>query len=199
MAKIDTVIFDFYNTIMVNPESTLMSTVNFERLPAKDKNKFKKISALCNTGKVSIKVYLQELKKIMGLPGTIRQLRSMFDNTPLIKPSWRIFTQLSKTYKTAILTNDGKGGAQSSAKTAGIKLPKNFFASSNIRLTKPDPKIYKLVLRKLGSKPENTAYIDDDMNNVKAARKLGIHAIQFDGNIVKLLTALNKLGIKVKI
>ncbi|MBU6447299.1 HAD-IA family hydrolase [Patescibacteria group bacterium] len=199
MAKITTVIFDFYNTIMVNPELTLMDMVNFKRLHAKDKIEFKKISALCNEGKVSISTYLRELKKIFRLPGTIKQLRFMFDHTAFIEPSWLIFRQLSKNYKTAILTNDGRGGARSSARTAGITLPKNFFSSSEIGLTKPDPKIYKYVLQKLDSKPESTVYIDDDLKNVKAARKLGINAIQFDGNISKLLAALNKLGIKVRI
>lgn len=196
--KITTIIFDFYNTIMVNPELTLMSMANFERLPSKDKIEFKKISASCNKGKVSINIYLKELKKIFHLPGTIKQLRFMFDHTALIEPSWRVFRRLSKNYKTAILTNDGMGGARSSAKTAGIRLPKNFFSSSEIGLAKPDPEIYKHVLRKLSSRPESTVYIDDDLKNVRAARKLGINAIQFDGNISKLLTALNKLGIKVK-
>jgi putative hydrolase of the HAD superfamily len=46
-------------------------------------------------------------------------------------------------------------------------------------LAKPDPAIYRLVLEKLGIKPEEALFIDDKQLNVDAARALGMSALQF--------------------
>ena len=47
------------------------------------------------------------------------------------------------------------------------------------RLIKPDPAIYKLLLERLGSAAEETLFLDDKLENIEAARQLGIHALQF--------------------
>ncbi|MGD0520539.1 MAG: HAD family phosphatase [Terracidiphilus sp.] len=46
-------------------------------------------------------------------------------------------------------------------------------------MAKPDPAIYRLVLQKLGSGPEETLFLDDKLVNVEAARTLGMKALQF--------------------
>jgi putative hydrolase of the HAD superfamily len=46
-------------------------------------------------------------------------------------------------------------------------------------LAKPDPAIYHLTLQKLGTRPEETLFIDDKEVNIDAARALGMRAIQF--------------------
>jgi putative hydrolase of the HAD superfamily len=44
---------------------------------------------------------------------------------------------------------------------------------------KPDPSIYFHTLAKLGTRPEETLFIDDKRPNVEAARSLGIQAIEY--------------------
>jgi putative hydrolase of the HAD superfamily len=44
---------------------------------------------------------------------------------------------------------------------------------------KPDPAIYRHTLGKLGVQPEETLFIDDKLENIEAARALGMVAIQF--------------------
>lgn len=51
--------------------------------------------------------------------------------------------------------------------------------SAHVRLVKPDPAIYELILRGLGVEAGETLFVDDREPNIKAARALGIHAIQF--------------------
>ncbi len=46
-------------------------------------------------------------------------------------------------------------------------------------MAKPDPAIYRLVLEKLGTRPEETLFLDDKLVNVEAARALGMKALQF--------------------
>jgi putative hydrolase of the HAD superfamily len=47
------------------------------------------------------------------------------------------------------------------------------------RMVKPDPEIYHLLLEKLGTAPEETLFLDDKLENIEAARRLGIQGLQF--------------------
>jgi putative hydrolase of the HAD superfamily len=51
--------------------------------------------------------------------------------------------------------------------------------SYQLRIAKPDPAIYRHTLAKLGTLPAETLFIDDKLENIEAARALGIQAIQF--------------------
>ncbi len=51
--------------------------------------------------------------------------------------------------------------------------------SSEVGMRKPDPEIFQYVLDLLGADPEEVVFVDDFIENVQAARKLGLHAIQF--------------------
>jgi putative hydrolase of the HAD superfamily len=44
---------------------------------------------------------------------------------------------------------------------------------------KPDPQIYKLLLDRLQTQPDETVFVDDNAENVAAAVALGVQAIQF--------------------
>ncbi|HLC56865.1 MAG TPA: HAD-IA family hydrolase [Candidatus Nanoarchaeia archaeon] len=67
--------------------------------------------------------------------------------------------------------------------------------SSEDRCAKPDPIIYKNALQRLGSKPEETLFIDDNKEYVKGARKLGINSVQFDYRRNTLEDVLGKFGL----
>jgi putative hydrolase of the HAD superfamily len=51
--------------------------------------------------------------------------------------------------------------------------------SFQLRMAKPDPAIYLHTLQKLGTRPDETLFIDDKQVNIDAARDLGIAAILF--------------------
>ncbi|BBL82900.1 HAD family hydrolase [Thermus thermophilus] len=51
-----------------------------------------------------------------------------------------------------------------------------FFASCALGVAKPDPRAFLLALEGLGLAPEETLYLDDDPENVEAARRLGLRA-----------------------
>jgi len=51
--------------------------------------------------------------------------------------------------------------------------------SYQLRMAKPDPAIYRHLLRELGTEPGETLFLDDKMVNVEAARALGIKALEF--------------------
>ena len=49
--------------------------------------------------------------------------------------------------------------------------------SYQVHQVKPDAEIYQTLLGKYGLAPENTLFIDDRDNNIRAAEKLGIHTL----------------------
>ena len=53
------------------------------------------------------------------------------------------------------------------------------FLSAEVRLVKPDPRIFQYFCEKFALTPEQVIYIDDLPHNVEAARAIGMHAIQF--------------------
>jgi len=51
--------------------------------------------------------------------------------------------------------------------------------SAEVKLAKPDPKIYDLVLQKLDILPEEAIFIDDFIENIYGAKNFGITGIHF--------------------
>ena len=70
----------------------------------------------------------------------------------------------------------------------------NIFLSNEIGLRKPDLEKYKHVLKKLDTKPKKCMFIDDKIQNLVPARKLGIIVIKFE-SLEKFKLQLNELGV----
>lgn len=51
--------------------------------------------------------------------------------------------------------------------------------SFQLHMAKPDPAIYQHALQQLGTRPEETLFIDDKLINVEAAQALGLKALEF--------------------
>jgi putative hydrolase of the HAD superfamily len=51
--------------------------------------------------------------------------------------------------------------------------------SFQLHMAKPDPAIYRHVLKQLGVQPEEALFLDDKLINIEAAWALGMQAIQF--------------------
>ena len=51
--------------------------------------------------------------------------------------------------------------------------------SAEVGLVKPDARIYRLTLEKLGVKPEEAVFVDDFIENVEGAQAVGMKAIHF--------------------
>lgn len=82
--------------------------------------------------------------------------------------------------RTAILSNMGDSVLESIQRE--FKWLEQFDAlvwSYQLRIAKPDPQIYLHTLQKLGTRPEQTLFIDDKRVNVDAAIALGMKSIEF--------------------
>ncbi len=66
--------------------------------------------------------------------------------------------------------------------------------SCEIGIEKPDVRIYEILLEKIGTPAKETLFIDDNEENVAAAKISGIDAIHFKSK-AQLMSELNKRGI----
>ena len=57
----------------------------------------------------------------------------------------------------------------------------SILVSADVGLIKPDPRIFELLLARIGRAPAECVYIDDNPKNVAAAAALGLDAIAFEG------------------
>ena len=71
---------------------------------------------------------------------------------------------------------------------------RGILVSGEVKVIKPDPRIFELLVERFAIDPHDTVYIDDVEANVAAARSLGIHAIQF-ATPAELRAELVELGL----
>ena len=69
----------------------------------------------------------------------------------------------------------------------------NYVVSSSVKLAKPEPAIYQLLLSKYNLKPEECVFIDDRKDNVDAAKALGMSGIVYPGSAQDLIPILYSL------
>ena len=69
------------------------------------------------------------------------------------------------------------------------------FASCYLKMAKPDARIYRYVLNHTGVAAAEAVFIDDRIENVKGAKRVGIAALRFTG-YDKLVSDLNRLGVR---
>jgi HAD superfamily hydrolase (TIGR01509 family) len=54
-----------------------------------------------------------------------------------------------------------------------------FVTSAEVGVMKPAARIYHVVLERMGVAPSQAVFVDDFIENVEAARRLGMHAVHF--------------------
>jgi len=66
--------------------------------------------------------------------------------------------------------------------------------SHEVHVTKPDHEIFKIAIEKANCQPEEILFVDDGLNNIKSAEKLGIIGINFSSS-QDLINRFKELGI----
>lgn len=92
----------------------------------------------------------------------------------------RFIRELRPKYKTALLSNAWPNVRPLIENKWGIADAfDEIVISAEAGLAKPDPRIYRLTLSRLGVNPDEGVFIDDFTENVEAARRVGMRAILF--------------------
>jgi len=84
---------------------------------------------------------------------------------------------LKSRFRLAVLSNTFFGHWDHFETTELYRRFEQPLASHLLGAAKPDSSAYILTLERLGARPEAVLFIDDKLENVQAARALGIHAV----------------------
>jgi epoxide hydrolase-like predicted phosphatase len=114
--------------------------------------------------------------------GVTRIRQRLFEHVPAIHPAMRqLVHDLRPSVRLAILSNTAVRNMDrwlaEEHDMAGVF--EVVVGSADVRLAKPEPEIYQMVLERLGLPPHKTLFIDDMQRNIEAAQALGIPSIEF--------------------
>lgn len=151
-------------------------------------------------GRLSSKEYFrrvaQDLKikdyKILG-----HIWKNSLDNTlKMDKDMRKLIIRLKNNYRLGSMTNVSYLDEKSRQKNKVYRYFEITLKSCNLSMEKPEPRIYKLLLKKLKLPAEEILFIDDSKENILTAKKLGIKTIWCRSNS-QLIRDLKKLRIKI--
>ncbi|RLD10851.1 MAG: hypothetical protein DRI44_04945 [Chlamydiae bacterium] len=204
------ILFDLGNVfITVQPERALsmlsefMDTRTAEAIK-KEPNEF--LKKICNdqelfeTGKITMPEFFSRLKNKFGLKMNIEQFEnvwcSMFSRK---KDVIKFATELSKNYKIFILSNTNETHINHLIDALPIfDFVSGTAFSHEIGYLKPQQDFYFKALKKLNINADESIFIDDLEDNVKAAAEAGITSFKFE-NLIKLKNDMEKEIKKINI
>ncbi len=114
------------------------------------------------------------------------------------KSTAQLLKQISNNYSTWLLSNTNPKHIQDEIEKRYLfpNLVDGAIYSFDVDCRKPEEKIYRILLNQIGIKPEQCVFIDDLIDNVHAAEKvgiIGIHFLSYDHLIDDLL----KIGVSI--
>jgi len=149
-----------------------------------------------NEGKVSENVFWKKFKNRLKINSNDEVLRkSVLSIFKPIKDTHKIVQKLGKKYQLCLLSNHTNWLDDLNRKFDFYKNFDVIINSFKVGARKPNTKIFKTALKKLGVKPKECVFIDDTIKYVKKAKKLGIKGIVFKST-EQLKQDLKKLGVK---
>ena len=137
---------------------------------------------LATRGAITAEEHKETVLRELGMaPGTFDEFGEAFwGGDSLDSVLVEFIRSLQGEYRTVLLSN-----AWDDLRPLLINLWKidgifdNIFISGEIKLAKPDPKIFQHVIAVLGADPSTLIFVDDFIENIDAARQVGINAIHF--------------------
>lgn len=149
-------------------------------------------------GAVTFAQFHRFMRDRAGYRGSMRELVELwsdfFDGT--IPGMEELLERVRGRYRVAFLSNSNEIHAELIPRrfTGLFRSDDRFVFSHEMKSAKPDAEIFQKTLEVLGAQPSQVAFIDDMLENVLAARALGMTAFQFL-DAASLQAALSREGL----
>lgn len=109
-----------------------------------------------------------------------------------IEETEKLIEEIKDDYKFYLLSNASINQPNYWNDIPASKYFKGTVISGLVKCSKPDHKIFEILLNKYDLKAEECLFIDDSLKNVEAAKELGIDGYYFDGDINKFRDYLKR-------
>lgn len=139
--------------------------------------------------------------KAIGFQGDLEQIEKEYLDTIELNDGFLEFLEAVKdTYKLAIISNDSSRWSKYLREKFELNQYFDVISiSGDLKMQKPDERIFFLTIEKLGVKAEDCLYVDDRESNLEAAQKLGMDTVMLNsrnvsyvGDVVNDFKALTK-------
>ncbi|MFN8034471.1 MAG: HAD family phosphatase [Acidimicrobiia bacterium] len=150
-------------------------------------------------GEIGLEEYLAGVQarapEVLGKPLDLEAYARFTSDMP-VGVHWMVVHKIRDLraggYRVGLLTNNvAEWGAHWRATFPVDELFEVVVDSSAVGLRKPDPRIYRLTCEQLGVDPRSTAFVDDNHDNVAAARALGMTGVHFGADPWEALAELD--------
>lgn len=179
--EIEAIVVDFFGVICPDLTDEWLK----DSMGAKgkiDRASIKAIDDKANLDKISAQEYYSELADITG--SQPQQVEGYFNkkiviNTELLS----VLEALKNQYKIIMLSNSNSTMLRNILDHYSLSSYfDDIIISGEVGYIKPQTEIYQLVLDRLSLRPLQVIYIDDRLQNIEAAEKIGIKGILYKNN-----------------
>jgi epoxide hydrolase-like predicted phosphatase len=138
-------------------------------------------SQRASTGEIAEEVHWQAVAKVLGVnqPGAKKVIDAFFSGDQADDNLLDFLRSLRPEHKVGLISNAWSGLRALITSHKFEDVFDEMIISAEVGVMKPDPRIYHLALERLGTKPEESVFLDDVLMNVEAARSVGMCAIHF--------------------
>jgi putative hydrolase of the HAD superfamily len=191
---IKTVLFDYAGVITPTKNNFEFALTNSKRFGLSPKALMHMTYENWNEaviGKVKSSIFWEQIAGKLNIkPAELMDL--VIDTFPVDKRMVDIIEKTKKNHTTVLFSNQIEDWIEKVIDDNSLRTKFNYFVNSYmVGAKKPDPRIFLEALKVTDSKPEETLLVDDSLENVEAAKQMGINAIQFE-NFEQFLTQYRK-------
>jgi 2-haloacid dehalogenase len=184
------ILFDFFDVIHEDPLRAWLDSFG-----AKRHGEYDDAANELDEGKITYEEFVTRVAKESGQ--TPEQVEEMFAKSTINADVKKMIKDLGAHYKIGLISNAAAEELQPILHEHTLHdLFDEIVISSDVKLRKPDPAIFNLMLDKLDIKAEEAIFIDDNQRNIDAANAIGITGIWFEHSH-GLQAALEELSIKL--
>jgi len=180
---IKTVLFDYAGVITPTKNNFDFALKNSERFGMSPDDLMKltyKNWDEAATGRLESSFFWEQIAgKLKIKPDELISL--LIETFPIDERVVDIIRKTKADHTTVLFSNQERTWLEKVIDDNGLRDIFTYFVNSyNVGARKPDSKIFLEALKITGSLPEETLLVDDSLENVEAAKKLGINAIKFE-------------------
>jgi len=142
--------------------------------------------------------FWQELSARLGVSAPYPEFRRLFLASVAPRPEmYEVLLALPEDLLVGLLSNNYPEISQYLRAEESFDRFDAAVFSNEVGVKKPDPRAYELALAELGLAPEEVLFVDDNPENIAAARRLGMQTHLFE-DLEGFLALLEELGIKLR-
>jgi len=145
-------------------------------------DEFDKLICAMDAGILEFSDFIEKVNNKLNIPLTTEEMNQILKDA--INPNKeviKIAKELKKDFRMIMLSNNNSPTINILKKEHKdlVSIFEKLFFSSELKIRKPDRRIFDIALEDIKLKPEECIFIDDKEKNVIAANNIGIHGVLY--------------------